>query len=135
MVATASELEVKIPKQAGACKGTTHQVGQQRCSHHLKALKSLPGVAAIALSSRASQRLLCLPGQAFVTALHHLPWNPQTLGLAQSWTSKRPLPEGSSGSHPFHCDMAAFPGRVLKIGLGILCQPLVQGIWKKGQKG
>lgn len=26
-----------------------------------------------------------------------------------------PLPEGSSGSHPFHCDMAALSGRLLKI--------------------
>ena len=75
MVATANGLKVRISKDAGACEDVTQQVGQ--CMYSvIRGTESLLRAAADTLHSQAGQRLLHLPGQAFVTELHHLSWNP-----------------------------------------------------------
>lgn len=58
MVPTASGLDIKIPKGAGACEGLTHPAGQCRDNHHLGTQKSLLRAAAAALHAQASQHLL-----------------------------------------------------------------------------
>lgn len=80
VVATANGWEVTIPKDARVPEGPTHEVGQCSCSHHLGAQKFLLRAVTRAPHSPASQHLLHLPGQAFVTVLHHLSW---TLDPAQ----------------------------------------------------
>ena len=70
--------------------------------HHLRA------DTASTLPYQGGRHLPHLPGQVFVIAFHHLFWNPQALGLAQSWTSKSLWPRNSSGSHTFFWDMATF---------------------------
>ena len=75
MVATASGLKVQISTDAGARDGLSQQVGQ--CMYSvIRGTESLLRAAAATLQSQAGQRLPHLPGQAFVTELHHLSWNP-----------------------------------------------------------
>lgn len=89
VVPTASGLEMKIPKDAGAFEGLTQQVAQCRCSHHLRAQKSLLRTAAAHHTLKLASACSVCQGrhlsQPFITSSGiHRPWGQSKAGQARA---------------------------------------------------